>query len=629
MPFLPINAIAIGAMRRGVSKPAAPQNLAASTIDEVSIGLTWDAVTGADSYKIYYGTDGVTFGSSTTSATNSKTVEGLIGNTLYYFYVVAVKGSGESDPSNIDYAVAITTFLDTFSTDLAAGNVNGTLSDSGHLRTIVDTENKLSIASGNLVVYKRAVNTWSDPKLDYSIFPICNGGALEFNITPVGSGRFQVGYGIASQSYNNTTFDFQNNYQTSFWGNLPLATNVEYSCRIITGFGYTLLLIKGGTQYLKWTVLTCAFGLIEQQRLIRIINYSGNPYRISVIKATQYQYDYWGINYYKVSSSPWTLTMPNYKGIVVFKWRVITDEVVIIKFRKSDENNYWYVKYDAAAQAQKVSMGKVVDGTLTEVVALGASTLVNNQSWTSVIATTKEGSVAYANTIYIESALKTKDTFNETATGIEVVGCSEGYELIYYPLEYEDTDFITVKPKRIFNIWCYGDSKTAGSGLTPSYSNWTTLLSILTNTIIKPATLAASGLNTLVAAGRIDADLAATVGIPDYVCWQVGVNDIGVMTETQYKTSLAYCLDAIHAKFPNAKIFISDSWQRGADAASDTMALYRDEVIATRPWCYTGPDERIYLKSDDDGHEYTVDGVHPNGWGYIAMAKAWEASLGL
>ena len=91
--------IAIGARRRGGSKPAAPLNLAASVVDEVSIALTWDAVTGADSYKIYYGTDGVTFGSSTTSATNSKTVAGLTADTTYYFYVAAVKGTTEGTAS--------------------------------------------------------------------------------------------------------------------------------------------------------------------------------------------------------------------------------------------------------------------------------------------------------------------------------------------------------------------------------------------------------------------------------------------------------------------------------------------------------------------------------------------------
>ena len=103
--------IAIGARRRGVSKPAAPLNLAASVVDEVSIALTWDTVTGADSYKIYYGTDGVTFASSTTSATNSKTVAGLTANTTYYFYVVAVKGTTEGTASSTANAKTYNYFI--------------------------------------------------------------------------------------------------------------------------------------------------------------------------------------------------------------------------------------------------------------------------------------------------------------------------------------------------------------------------------------------------------------------------------------------------------------------------------------------------------------------------------------
>jgi hypothetical protein len=39
---------------------------------------------------------------------------------------------------------------DEFNIPLAAGSVNGTLSTSGHLRTVTDTENKLSITGGNL-----------------------------------------------------------------------------------------------------------------------------------------------------------------------------------------------------------------------------------------------------------------------------------------------------------------------------------------------------------------------------------------------------------------------------------------------------------------------------------------------
>ena len=39
--------------------------------------------------------------------------------------------------------------FDEFSDTLSAGNVNGTLSTSGHLRTVVDTENKLTITGGN------------------------------------------------------------------------------------------------------------------------------------------------------------------------------------------------------------------------------------------------------------------------------------------------------------------------------------------------------------------------------------------------------------------------------------------------------------------------------------------------
>lgn len=85
-----------------------PQNLVATATKDTDIVLTWDAEGDADSYKIYYGTDGIIFGSSTTSATNSKTVNGLTAGTKYYFKVVSVRGAEESNASDIKDA---TTFI--------------------------------------------------------------------------------------------------------------------------------------------------------------------------------------------------------------------------------------------------------------------------------------------------------------------------------------------------------------------------------------------------------------------------------------------------------------------------------------------------------------------------------------
>lgn len=73
--------------------PNEPQNLAGTTTI-TQANLTWDAVDGADSYKIYR--NGTEIG---TSDTNSYKDTGLTGDTTYQYQVSAVNSAGESEKS--------------------------------------------------------------------------------------------------------------------------------------------------------------------------------------------------------------------------------------------------------------------------------------------------------------------------------------------------------------------------------------------------------------------------------------------------------------------------------------------------------------------------------------------------
>jgi hypothetical protein len=58
--------------------------------------------------------------------------------------------------------------FDSFSVDVAAGSVHGTFSDKSHSeRTVVDTENKLSISGGKLVFAAGVQDVWGDPGIWY------------------------------------------------------------------------------------------------------------------------------------------------------------------------------------------------------------------------------------------------------------------------------------------------------------------------------------------------------------------------------------------------------------------------------------------------------------------------------
>ena len=106
------NTISIGSRDNGInwSSYCTPQNVYATATLDDTVVLTWDSCSLAESYKIYYGTDGVTFGSSATSTTNIKSITGLTAGTKYYFYVVSVAAAVESNHSATKDATTFTAY---------------------------------------------------------------------------------------------------------------------------------------------------------------------------------------------------------------------------------------------------------------------------------------------------------------------------------------------------------------------------------------------------------------------------------------------------------------------------------------------------------------------------------------
>jgi hypothetical protein len=82
--------------------PSAPSGVIAVAGDG-QMTISWDAVTGATSYNVYYATSkGVTRanGTKVSGATSGQTVSNLTNNTIYYFVVTAVGANGESVESS-------------------------------------------------------------------------------------------------------------------------------------------------------------------------------------------------------------------------------------------------------------------------------------------------------------------------------------------------------------------------------------------------------------------------------------------------------------------------------------------------------------------------------------------------
>jgi hypothetical protein len=89
----------------GVTKPNAPYGVTATALSSSSISVSWNAVSGATSYRVYY-----EIGSSSTKNLagtaygTSYTHNSLQANTTYYYYITAVNSAGESGYSSFSSA---------------------------------------------------------------------------------------------------------------------------------------------------------------------------------------------------------------------------------------------------------------------------------------------------------------------------------------------------------------------------------------------------------------------------------------------------------------------------------------------------------------------------------------------
>ena len=98
--------------------PAAPTGVTATSgINKVT--LSWDAVTGADSYNVYWSVNpGVTTATGTkiTGATNPYQHVGLYVSRVYFYVVTAVSSTGESPASEQASTVAATDSANLYTT---------------------------------------------------------------------------------------------------------------------------------------------------------------------------------------------------------------------------------------------------------------------------------------------------------------------------------------------------------------------------------------------------------------------------------------------------------------------------------------------------------------------------------
>ena len=86
--------------------PLAPTGLMATAVSPTEINVTWNDVLNESGYRVERSTDDVTFTPIGTTAADVTAYPDatVTGDTLYYYRVIATNASGDSPPSNVDFA---------------------------------------------------------------------------------------------------------------------------------------------------------------------------------------------------------------------------------------------------------------------------------------------------------------------------------------------------------------------------------------------------------------------------------------------------------------------------------------------------------------------------------------------
>lgn len=176
-------------------------------------------------------------------------------------------------------------------------------------------------------------------------------------------------------------------------------------------------------------------------------------------------------------------------------------------------------------------------------------------------------------------------------------------------------------------IACIGDSKTAGLSAWPYQ-----LLSYLEGHTAQNWNVsmhhAVGGWTVANALADLPVALSAAMDVPRYVLIDLGVNEANdnpLPSEAVWESDYSNLLDQIHAKWPDALVYVAKVWRGDSGGAyianCSTINGWIDTVIADgrAGWCSVAFDEANWLPS------WSLDLVHPDSriGGYAEMARQW------
>jgi lysophospholipase L1-like esterase len=571
---------------------------------------------------------------------------------------------------------------DLFSTDRAAGAVNGTAAEPGPgTRTVTDAENKLSIGGGLLAFSGgKASPATGDPGLYYPAqaralgLMMCgdmtdaplSGWFVEWGFDNIAGGVVNAGNAFALHSTTGAlracslgvnTNVLQVRYDL-FWWVVTRAVGAFYFAEIYGKDVRLLFASNAGNAATLYPSIAnnnsqCKFGSIAVRETnwlpSPLISHGFGAWGASdglghaegvaasigaggVGIAPSVEVGTWGVSGGKAQASALA------GGVAMAVWPVTTPHVFVtvkitrtagaagLVVRYADANNYIYVEHDGT----NIVWHKVVGGVDSAVIV---DTTATYAAGAELTVWADEGIVRVTYNGNIISTLQTiADAGLQIGAGIGVITTNTGNsfdDLQAWAVgrEGQYSHLQRHTPGTRINALFYGDSKTLNAGPLAYYASSHPNVAIWE----RPARIAVGGRTVASAKAAVDAELVAAVGTPDVILCNLGANEAlaGLPDEATWKANYLYILDAMHTKYPSANIYLMRVWVRDKLAECNTLASWIGDLVAARSFVHLGPDERVFLENGDNGTTYTSDGTHPTSPdGYRLEAAQWRSVLG-
>lgn len=533
--------------------------------------------------------------------------------------------------------------IDNFNTDDAAPLATPRTCEPGPgILTAVETDGSFAISGGKLVFTAQTTPTWGDQRLYWAIAQNrVDTPAFIFtmNLDSVDVKDVTIGWGAAATGgYLQAAIDFARSAGMTVYANANstpflegLSASVDYKCAIILRpTAGAFFIIQGGTQFPDPTLFWVdSFG-VAASAYAGLSNYSraGQTDAWKIYKApSPWNTDY-GIATNQIATpTTGNTTTSTADGIVEITWTPGVNEVLDLLVRRVDDNNCWVVRCDQAAST--IKLFEKISGVETQRGTSAATWTVATPYRITVL---MNGNLLFVRINYLGAFSYASASFQNTETGVKASGFATATNLISWPRVVTlPSEFAYVIRKSFLSI---GDSKTASGVYQPLLATdmrpatgYTTVWSE------SPASISYNNETVALMAGRIDAELATRSGSPTFIFINLGVNEvISLPVRATWSANYLYVIDALHVKYPEAKIYLTRVGRRtyGANCTTLMSWMLADVVAARSSFVFApaGMDEQVYLEGGDDYTTLTSDGIHPQMGAWQIWANANRAGIG-